>query len=90
MKFQGPLPYTIPLEEAEEARSRLSTPIESFMAEEARSQVIQALPYTRWQMIFLLMEYGFSDHEIAKNMRLQAKSVQNVRYFIRKQLRGQG
>lgn len=90
MKTLMPLPYTVPLEQAAEIRDKLATPVEEIMASDIRSSVIQGLPYTRWQMIFLLLEYGFSDEEIADGMRMRLTSVRNVKYHIRSKLRDEG
>ena len=84
-----PLPYSVPLEDADNVRSRMDTPADELMAHERRSAVIRSLPYTRWQMIFLLIEYGFTEAEIAEGMRIREKSVRNVKYFIRSKLRNQ-
>lgn len=79
-KWYG-IPRMVPLEDAE-GKVDLSLPIEELMAKEDRTKAIQSLPDVRSQMIFLLLEYGFTDREVAANMSVKITSVRAVRQRI--------
>lgn len=46
----------------------LDTPMEEFLANELRQTILTSLPKRVQQMLFLLMEYGFTPREIGEAM----------------------
>lgn len=71
----------VPLEHAEQVvDDRFATPLEQLLANEARALVLTAMKNIRAQMVFLLIEYGFSEAEISRAMKLSEKTLKNYRY----------
>lgn len=86
-RFWWGIPVMVPLEDAEAKHDLVATPMEKMMADEARQAVMHALSSPRSQMVFLLVEYGFSPREIVNNTGLSWAALKAVRQDIEGVLR---
>lgn len=60
------------------------TPMDEFLTRELRQEILLALKSRKQKMLFLLMEYGFTPHEIAKTLGgLKLDTIQGYVYRVR-------